>query len=163
MGAWLSSPESFELGTDGPSTVVVGIDGSPSSLRALAYAVGFARRNGGTLVAVHVRAPGGPTFNWTSYCVPGVAGLVAQSAWETQDAIEAELHAEATQLSRAWGIRIRLIICEGDRLKELAAVADEHHADAVIVGASSRIGSRVAGSLAVRLVRRRNWPVTVVP
>ena len=70
---------------------------------------------------------------------------------------------EVGQLAASWGIRIEFVVRDGDRLKELAAVADAHHADAVIVGASTRLGSRLAGSLAVRLVRQRNWPVTVVP
>ncbi len=38
-------------------------------------------------------------------------------------------------------------------------VADEVHADAIVVGASEQ---RI-GSLAVRLVRDGRWPVTVVP
>jgi nucleotide-binding universal stress UspA family protein len=42
-------------------------------------------------------------------------------------------------------------------------VADEVHADAVIVGASTKAGHRLVGSLAVRLVKAGRWPVTVVP
>jgi nucleotide-binding universal stress UspA family protein len=44
----------FELGTDGPSAIVVGIDGSATSLRASAYAAGLARRQRARLVAVYV-------------------------------------------------------------------------------------------------------------
>src|SRR5262245_20804660 len=40
----------FELGTDGPKTLVVGVDGSTTSLRAGAYAAGLARRQGAHLV-----------------------------------------------------------------------------------------------------------------
>jgi hypothetical protein len=36
-------------------------------------------------------------------------------------------------------------------------------ADGIIVGASMQAGHRIAGSLAVRLVRAGRWPVTVVP
>ena len=40
---------------DGPRTIVVGVDGSTSSMRAAAYAVGMARRQQCRLVAVFVR------------------------------------------------------------------------------------------------------------
>ncbi|TQS43990.1 universal stress protein [Cryptosporangium phraense] len=158
MGSWKS--ERFELGTDGPGTIVVGIDDSPSALRALAYAAGLARRNGSTLVAVHVRSAG---IGWSACAGIDATSLLTQAAYEARDAVEATLEAEVGQLASQWGVRVRLVVREGDRLRELAAVADDHHADALIVGASARLGSRLAGSLAVRLVRQRNWPVTIVP
>src|SRR3981189_2751522 len=40
----------FERGTDGPRVIVVGIDGSPTSMRAASYACGLARRQRGHLV-----------------------------------------------------------------------------------------------------------------
>ncbi len=46
--------DSFEAGTDGSSAIVVGIDGSTTSLRASAYAAGLARRQRARLVAVYV-------------------------------------------------------------------------------------------------------------
>src|SRR5580658_6359047 len=44
----------FELGTDGPKVILVGIDDSVTSLRAGAYAAGLARRQGARLVCVYV-------------------------------------------------------------------------------------------------------------
>ena len=51
----------------------------------------------------------------------------------------------------------------GDPYSELVRVASQLRADAVVVGASSRLGHRFVGSLAVRLVKAGKWPVTVVP
>ena len=46
--------EAFELGTDGPKVILVGLDGSVTSMRAGAYAGGLARRQGARLVCVYV-------------------------------------------------------------------------------------------------------------
>ena len=50
--ACVASP--FERGTDGPRVIMVGIDGSDTSMRAAAYACGLARRQHCQLVVVFV-------------------------------------------------------------------------------------------------------------
>ncbi|MED7828526.1 universal stress protein, partial [Streptomyces chiangmaiensis] len=47
--------EQFERGTDGPKVIVVGVDGSDSSLRAAHYASGLARRQRALLAIVYVQ------------------------------------------------------------------------------------------------------------
>ncbi|MDT4905845.1 MAG: hypothetical protein QOH52_3861, partial [Pseudonocardiales bacterium] len=44
----------FELGTDGPTRILVGVDGTETSMRAGAYAAGLARRQGARLIALYV-------------------------------------------------------------------------------------------------------------
>lgn len=44
----------------------------------------------------------------------------------------------------------------------LREIADRSQADTV-VGASTRAGHRIAGSVATRLIRAGRWPVVVVP
>lgn len=159
-GSWSPDPACFELGTDGHTTVVVGVDGSPTSHRALAYAAGQARRQHGRLVVVYVRSvAGGSGFG---------AGLINQADMATaalvsQEEIEAELRAEVAHLARVWHVSSTLVLGSGDPAKELARTADREHADSVVVGSSTRIGHRLAGSIATRLVRNCGWPVTVVP
>ena len=55
------------------------------------------------------------------------------------------------------------VTARGDAFHEIARVAQETRADAIVVGASLKAGHRLLGSLAVRLVRAGKWPVTVVP
>ena len=61
------------------------------------------------------------------------------------------------------GLSVTFITATGDPYHELRRVADEVRADAVVVGASTKAGHRLVGSLAVRLVKAGRWPVTVVP
>ena len=78
-------------------------------------------------------------------------------------AIEGELrrYVQAAVSRVAQGVR--LILGTADPVNVLAAVGGQVHADAIVVGASTSLGHRIAGSVAVRLVRSRRWPVTVVP
>jgi nucleotide-binding universal stress UspA family protein len=61
------------------------------------------------------------------------------------------------------GVSVELVIGRGDAFTELTRIATEVRADAVVVGASTRAGHRLAGSMAVKLVRAKRWPVTVLP
>jgi nucleotide-binding universal stress UspA family protein len=145
----------FELGTDGPQVILVGIDGSESSLRAGAYAWGLARRQGSRLVAAWVR-PHDPAVDL--YAGTGAALMEARllEGEQLQEAIE--------WASSYYGIpAASLVVRHGDPFRELSQVAEEERADAVVVGASYHAGHRLVGSLGLRLVRTGRWPVTVVP
>lgn len=146
----------FELGRDGPTSILVGVDGSVTSERAGWYAAGLARRQGAGLTAVYV-APLS-----SGLAVPGSAGL--EAAWlEAEDQTATEMRRRAKEFSEELGVPITFIATRGDAFTELSRIAGEIHADAVVVGASAHAGHRLIGSLAVRLVKAARWPVTVVP
>lgn len=149
---------SFELGTDGPGAIVVGVDGSPTSLRAAAYAAGLARRQHTKLIAVYAR-----TSPATLLTLADHSGLATSAVLQTQDDLEQQLRTELERQAELWGVDARLVVRRGEPLGVLAEVAKQTRADAVIVGSSTSVGHRIAGSLAVRLVRCGRWPVTVVP
>ncbi|MGI5239460.1 universal stress protein [Dactylosporangium sp. CA-139066] len=132
-------------------TIVVGIDGSTSSLRAAAYAVGLARREQCRLVAVYVR-----TLPAATLSLIDSGGHAAAATVDAHDAVE-------DQLRSALVDHASLIVRTGEPFTELVGVAEELQADAVIVGRSANVWHRVAGSVAVKLVRCARWPVTVVP
>jgi nucleotide-binding universal stress UspA family protein len=148
----------FELGTDGPGAIVVGVDGSPTSLRAAAYAAGLARRQRTKQIVVYARTS--PT---TLFALADHSGLATNAVLQTQDELENQLRTELERQSEIWGVDARLVVRRGDPYTLLAEVAKETRAEAVVVGSSASVGHRIAGSLAIRLVKYGRWPVTVVP
>ena len=148
----------FELGTDGPTAILVGVDGSATSLRAAAYAAGLARRQGARLVVVYVESISSVTAG-----VPLADAAFRQARSVASDKAAADLRRQAEEMAAAWGISSTFIATQGDSLAGLHRIASEVSADAIVVGASAKFGHRLAGSLAVRLVRAAKWPVTVVP
>jgi nucleotide-binding universal stress UspA family protein len=147
----------FELGTDGPKMILVGVDNSITSLRAASYAAGLARRQGAGVTIVFV-AP----MASLGAATPAGAGLAAVER-EAASEIAEDMRRRVAEASAELGISITFIAVEGDAYTEIRRIADEIRADAVVVGASTKAGHRLIGSLAVRLVRAGRWPVTVVP
>ncbi|MFG2576786.1 universal stress protein [Streptomyces sp. NPDC048481] len=145
----------FERGTDGPKVVLVGVDGSESSLRAAAYAGGLARRQHALLAVVYVQP------------VLAAGAALGAPVAETSDAIAEDLVAqirEAAERTRGiFDVRWEFHTFRGDPYGGLVKAADRLKADAVVVGASEQAGHRIVGSVAVRLVKAGRWPVTVVP
>ncbi|MGW0751810.1 universal stress protein [Streptomyces sp. NPDC002587] len=134
--------------------VVVGFDGSTSSERALAYAIGMARRSGSGLIIVHV-ANRLPTTVWAG-CEPPVFVDVPDHRTEV---LGLEL-ACADYLSEVPWI---LVERGGDICHELEEVGREYSADAIVVGSTHGIVGRIFGSVAGRLAKRAQRPVVVVP
>ena len=148
----------FELGTDGPSVILVGIDDSVTALRAGAYAAGLARRQGARLICVYVESLSGL---YGASSAAGASVIAAQD--DAYREIAADLQRRAQEYAGVLGVSFTFIATRGDPYTELLRVANEVRANAVIVGASAKAGHRWVGSLAVRLVKAGRWPVTVVP
>lgn len=142
----------FELGCDGPTTLVVGVDGSDTATRALYYALGLARRQHSSVIAVYaMTSPGG--YDDAMSAVPYQASL---------DLAE-ELKAKVEALAADYHVQTGFVPAAGDPATVLIKIAAAHHADGIVLGASKAIGHRLFGSAAIRAVRRCRCPVTVVP
>lgn len=145
---------SFELGTDGPQTIVVGYDGSESADHALAYASGLARRQNALLVVA---------FGTPSYVLAAMGTTVDAGLAGISDTIQHDVEQQAKEHLAGTGVSWQYVAGTGDPVKLLECVAKQVQADAVIVGHSRRREHRFTGSVAIRLVRSAKWPTIVVP
>src|SRR3954447_18117408 len=91
----------FELGTDGPRVLVVGVDGSTTSLRAGSYAAGLARRLGAHLVVVYVSRHSGMVG-----MAPGGAAVMQQAEEEHVAQLRALLDQRAGELGLSATFRV---------------------------------------------------------
>jgi nucleotide-binding universal stress UspA family protein len=148
-----------ELGTDGPGAIVVGVDGTPTSLRALAYAAGLARRQGGRLIAVYVRKPLRTPVALSGWVDAGIVAAEADAQKDMEDEVWTQIASDVA----AWGCGARVVVRNGSPLAELRKIAVQSGADQIIVGASCGLAHRLFGSLGHRLLRCKPCPVTIVP
>jgi len=149
--------EDLTYNQDGRSVLVVGVDGSPPSWDAFAWAAGEARRCQGRMIAVFVTPMVDPM------AAVGVTAPLASGALEAAKAQMAEeIAAEVGRRGAELGVDVRFIREYGEVARALTRVAAAAHADLVAVGRSAKALHHVAGSLSRRLVLSRDLPVLVV-
>ena len=150
------STKGFEIGGDGPSVLVVGIDGSDTSWRAMYYALGLARRQRCSVIAVFAVTTAIPVAcDGTLIDMPETGQGLKEMAAELRNAVQG--------LAEECHVSTRFVCAPGDPVLVLGEIAAEHGADAIIIGASQAFTHRFFGSIAVRAIRRCQCPVTVVP
>jgi nucleotide-binding universal stress UspA family protein len=134
--------------------VVAGYNGSTSSRNALAYAAGMARRLSRPLLLVHVTSSG-------VYCEPltgQVVGLLRDV-----DSLERWLLSELDQAADASELEVHVRTRRGSPARELALIAAEFSADALVIGAPTHFWHHLIGSVPSWLARNARCPVIVVP
>ena len=134
--------------------VISGYNGSSSARNALAYAAGMARRLDRPLLIVYVTSPG-------VYCEPmtgQVVGLLRDA-----DSLERWLLAELDLAADAGGLEVHVRTRRGSPARELACIAAEFSADALVIGGPAHFWHRLMGSVPSWLARHARCPVIVVP
>jgi|SRR5215469_15016096 len=134
--------------------VVVGYDGTGSARHALAYAAGMARRLSRPLLIVYVASPG-------VYCEPltgQVVGIIRDN-----ESLERWLLTELDQFADPAELDVHVRTRRGNAARELAAVATDFSADALVIGAPRQFWHHFAGSVSGWLARHASCPVIVVP
>jgi nucleotide-binding universal stress UspA family protein len=144
---------------DGSRVVVAGLDDSDSSWRAVAYAVGLARRQEALLVLVHV-LPAHPLA-----LLAGAAWLLAGPDVSAADELRRRVAAGLSCMTEARALRWEFeVLRVGDPVAGIAGVAEARRADTIVVGASHSFTHRFCGgATGTRLIRTGRWPVVVVP
>jgi nucleotide-binding universal stress UspA family protein len=135
--------------------IVVGLDGSPTSWDAFAWALGEASRAQGRVIVVHVVAGVQPYAAWG-------APLDYAAVQQAQEDVAVQLAAEADLRSHDFGVDLTFVREAGDVAAALTRVAHTQHADLIVVGKSAKMLHHLAGSLGRRLVTRHDSPAVVV-
>ncbi|MFF7250147.1 universal stress protein [Embleya sp. NPDC008237] len=140
-----------EHATPDPRTVVVGVDGSPRSASAVAYAFDEAARRDATLVAVQVRQP--------------ASGLMMSLAMPEEIA---EGRIRLAETLAGWSekypnVRVRREVVVGHPVRTLVKTAE--HALCLVVGTRGVGGFRgmLLGSVSQGLIHHARCPLVVVP
>lgn len=137
------------------NTILVGVDGSPESDRAAAFATILAKQLDAEIVAAHA------------------VGLLDVWAEHSEAGDEHNSHAHVTALMegrwtdsfRRLGIRPRVVLVDGPPARVLLELADQIDADLIVVG-SRGVGQAellALGDTSTKLAHRSARPVLIVP
>ncbi|MBP7352320.1 MAG: universal stress protein [Comamonas sp.] len=139
--------------------ILVPVDGSDTSLHAVAKAAGLAKAFGSEVTAVYVLDP---------YPFTGVGADFAYGQAQYLSAATAEantaLEAVKKQMDEA-GVAVKTMVGEGHAVHEgIVRVADSVGADLIVMGSHGRRGLEklVLGSVAQRVLSAARIPVLVV-
>jgi nucleotide-binding universal stress UspA family protein len=140
--------------------LLVGVDCSECSDRALKYAVNRAEASQGQLIVTHV-------IDWSPYSfnTPQENEERHKRREDELDRAQREIIDPLVSEIRERGILARGVIRHGHPAETLSAVAEEFGATNIIIGktGSSRIKTQLFGSVANTLVQVSKLPVTIVP
>jgi nucleotide-binding universal stress UspA family protein len=134
-------------------TIVLALDGSDGSKRAIPFALELARREGGNIVIAHVEEE--------------IVGKGGGPIHATEDEIQAEIRQEAKKLSDEGvetGVEMTSVMLGGPA-HAIASIADKANADAIVCGTRghSAVTGLLLGSVTQRLLHIAKQPVLVVP
>jgi len=140
--------------------LLVGVDCSNCSSRALQYATDWAERSNSQLIVVHV-------IEWSPYSFNTAQEneMRHKRREEELERARAEIIDPIVTGLREKKVFARGIIRHGHPAETLYGIAEEFGATNIIIGktGSSRIKSQLFGSVANTLVQISKIPVTVVP
>ena len=141
-----------------PKKILVGLDGSTGSARALAWAIELAKALKAEIVAVHVVELLTP-----SALGLGLAPIELPDDWV--DDLRRRFEDEWTAPLKQAGVRYRTIFETGSPAPALIATAKEEEPDLIVTGSRGLggFGELLLGSVSHQLVLHAQLPVVVIP
>jgi nucleotide-binding universal stress UspA family protein len=142
------------------SEILIGVDRSDQSRRAVEFAVARAQERQGTVVLTHV-------IPWSPFSFNTPSENEHRHAQK-----EAELTAATTQILdplagivRDAGLPVEVVVRHGDPVDMLIEIVQDRGSDHIVLGRTgdSRVRRALFGSLPAQMVQLAPVPVTVVP
>lgn len=146
-----------------PKRILVPVDFSACSKRALQFAYGLAAGTKGLVDVFHVWQP--PSFVSPDLLVfDPEADSVSLRDWVRDEATRS-LRTFMEETPAPDGVRVEFWLEHGDPADTIERIVDKSHPDLLVMGTHGRTGVArlLAGSVAERTVRRAACPVLTVP
>jgi nucleotide-binding universal stress UspA family protein len=139
-----------------PDNVLVAVDGSPLSERALTYALDTFPD--ATITTMYVIDPIDSVLDVEAGGLP-----VAADWYETAQERATEIHTTATDLAAAHDVTLESVTELGSPARVILEYADSHDIGQIVMGSHGRSGidRALLGSVAETVVRRARIPVTI--
>jgi nucleotide-binding universal stress UspA family protein len=149
--------------------ILVPLDGSEHSLRALGIAVQVAKKFSGKLTLIHVYSVTVRPVVMpepTSLTPPGVPVMTAAEVSKVAEAARkagANILVDGEQRVKAEGVQVETALKEGHTVQEIIRTAKEGEFDLIVMGARgvSMIREVLLGSVSDRVIRNGPCPVLV--
>lgn len=139
-----------------PKTILVPIDFSDDSEKALRYAIGFAKRFNAEIILLHVTQS-------VDYYMGPLSAAAQEFDRDTKVSAEAELQRFIQQFALAIS-RVSYKLSAGNPSEEIISSAQDFHADLIVIATHGRRGLKhvLLGSVAEAVIRHSQCPVLVI-
>ena len=150
--------------------ILVPLDGSEHSLRALEIAIQIARKFGGKITLIHVYSVAiGPVImpeptTLTPPMMPAMTSAEVSKAVEAIRKAGASILADGEQKVKAEEVQVETILREGHIVQEIVRTAKEGKFDLIVIGGRgiSRIRELLLGSVTDGVIHHASCPVLVI-
>jgi nucleotide-binding universal stress UspA family protein len=137
--------------------LLVPIDFTETSDRALDYAVALAKKLGAKITVMHAYEL--PIYGFPDGALVATVDVATRISQAAQEGLTA-----AVEKRKSSGVEMRAILRDGPPVEEIATVAEDVKADLVVLGTHGRRGLRraIMGSVAEEVIRELTVPVLTV-